>query len=276
MNIKLLSYAKINPYLKILRKRPDGYHELDLEFQSISLADYLCLEKDPQISIQCEPSVTSKPTDNIVWKIATKMQKKYGSKDGVKITIKKNIPTQAGLGGGSSNAAVTIIGLNYLWGLDLTREQLITFGKQFGSDIAFFFLGGRAQGLGRGEKINKLPDLPKKYLVLVKPHIGIPTSWAYKRFSLKEPLLYKENHLENVTIKEYPIIKDIKEKLLTLGATKALMSGSGSTVFGIMKNKKDAEQAINHFSDTDFWTKVCYTTNQGVAVLPEKFPFSFI
>ncbi|MFH1428657.1 MAG: 4-(cytidine 5'-diphospho)-2-C-methyl-D-erythritol kinase [Candidatus Margulisiibacteriota bacterium] len=262
--IKLLAYAKINPYLHILGKREDGYHELDLEFQSVSLADEITISEADELELVCTPSPTDRIEDNIAYKAAAALQKKAGVSNGASIEIKKSIPAGAGLGGGSADAAGVLVGLNRLWGLRLTFEELAGVGNELGSDIAFCLLGGRAKGSGRGEILTKLPDLPRQWLVLVKPGFSVSTAWAYKSFDLAKCQAELANHLESVVLKEYPEINKIKEQLLNLGAEKSLMSGSGSTVFGIMPDKETADAVLLNMPDS-YWKTVCHTVNEGIA-----------
>ena len=268
--LKLLAYAKINPYLKIIGKRPDGFHELDLEFQSISLADELTFEKSESLELVCDPQVTKIPEDNLVYKIALALLDQNGDaqKPGALIKIKKNVPHGAGLGGGSADAAATLIGLNKLWELGLSTDELAAIGNRFGSDIAFCHSGGRARGIGRGEILTKLPDLPLQWLVLVKPSFAVSTPWAYQEYArltstnsiqkYSKNIRVRVNDLELAVIPAYPEIQTIKENLLALGASSALMSGSGSTVFGFVPDEETANNIIAQLKPK-YWTAVCHT-----------------
>jgi len=277
--LTLLAYAKINPYLKIKGKRPDGYHELDLEFQSISLADELTFEKSEKLELICDPQVTKVPEDNLVYKIALALleQKGNAKKPGAVIKIKKHIPHGAGLGGGSADAAATLIGLNKLWNLGLWADKLAAIGNLFGSDIAFCLNGGRAHGTGRGEILTKLPDLPLQWLVLIKPNFAVSTPWAYQEYARltatnsiekdTSSLRIQVNDFEPAVIPAYPEIQTIKEYLLALGASSALMSGSGSTVFGLVPDEATAKYIIAKLKPK-YWTAVCHSVKTGYKEIP--------
>lgn len=261
--LRLASRAKINLHLKVLFPRPDGYHELRTVFQTIDLADRLELSPaaDGELTLACDqPGV---PTDerNLCLRAARSLQQQAGRLRGARIRLEKRIPVQAGLGGGSSNAAATLWGLNALWGLGLSLETLADLGGRLGADVPFFFLGGTVFGLGRGDELVSLPDLPAVPVVLVCPPVAISTAWAYGQlnFSLTKTttdnkirplrralidgryfLDHGENDFEAVAFPEHPLLLQIRDSLLESGATRAMMSGSGSVVFGIF----DSEAAV--------------------------------
>lgn len=259
------AYAKINLTLDILGTRPDGYHEVQMLMQSVALADCIQLSKAEKISLTCtEPNL---PTDagNLIVRSALLLQEKYGVQVGATISLAKNIPVAAGLAGGSADAAATLAALNYLWDLRLTVGELVSIAAELGSDIPFCLIGGTALAQGRGERLTILPRLPRTWLVLVKPNFGVSTKEIYAKWdergvkSLKpcsgqavgavqsgnwaELFELLNNQLEEVTINLFPEVKKIKQHLLQAGATKALMSGSGPTVYGIMRGQTDAERA---------------------------------
>ncbi|MFA5929005.1 MAG: 4-(cytidine 5'-diphospho)-2-C-methyl-D-erythritol kinase [Candidatus Margulisiibacteriota bacterium] len=260
----LIACAKINPYLHVLGKRPDGYHDLDLEFQSVSLADELTITELPRdIEVICTPTATAKAEDNIACKTALLIKERTNCAKGARISIVKTIPVGAGLAGGSADAAAVLLGLNELWSLNLTLPELTRISTELGSDIAFCLTGGRARGTGRGTELTKLPDLEKQWLVLAKPDFSISTAWAYKTFSTDKCPTELANHLESVVLPQYPQIEEIKAELLALGAVKALMSGSGSAVFGLMPDQRTAEDVLAKLSSAS-WKRVCHTVDYGV------------
>jgi 4-diphosphocytidyl-2-C-methyl-D-erythritol kinase len=245
--LTIKSYAKINLSLRVLDKRPDGYHNIDSIFQSVSLHDdiTITLLDKPGVEVICDHPDVPAGNRNIVYKIIQALPK---AKQGVRIEIKKQIPVGAGLGGGSSNAAAVLFGLNQLWGLGLSLEQLMTIGAGVGADVPFCLVGGTARVTGIGEVVKKIgPVIPGKYIIIVKPLFAVSTAWAYGEFDKsqipnpktcpeetegsKQCMFY--NELEPVVIAGYPQIAKIKQQLLDLGAEGAAMSGSGSAVFGV-------------------------------------------
>ena len=278
--MKIKAYAKINLMLQVLSRRADGYHDLASVMQEIALHDVLTISKAPQgIILDCSDQTLPLNKNNLVYKAAVVMQEEARRLKkpvyGVSIRIQKNIPVGAGLGGGSSDAAATLKALNYLWKLHLTDKRLVQIGGTLGSDVPFFIGGGTALAQGRGEILNPWPGIPAFRLVLVKPLLGISTAWAYKNLKIsltKHPknikIIHKtliqkrfnqlkeylQNDLESVCISKYPLILEIKHRLLSLGATAALMSGSGSTVFGLVPSRTAENRIKEVFSKAkSFW-----------------------
>jgi 4-diphosphocytidyl-2-C-methyl-D-erythritol kinase len=268
--LRLFSPAKINLFLKVVRKRPDGYHELETLFERIGLCDEIVLK--PRASgIVFKTFSKNVPSDasNLAYRAAQLLQKEAKVNKGVEISLKKNIPVAAGLGGGSSNAATVILGLNKLWKLKLSKKRLMKIAAKLGSDIPFFVMDGSwALGKGRGEKLTPMAGPGRKiWHVLVKPPFGISTKEAYAGLAavgagLTPPganvkMLFRSlqtgdsetlsnlltNSLELVLNKRVKTISDIKQKLVLEGAFASLMSGSGSTVFGLFKTEKEAKRA---------------------------------
>jgi 4-diphosphocytidyl-2-C-methyl-D-erythritol kinase len=261
--ISLFSFAKINLCLYVLGKRKDGYHQIVSVMQAIDLADKLELFKLPSgIKIECNNPDIPCDKGNLAYLAADAFFKKCKIKGGVGIKLDKKIPIASGLGGGSSNAASVLKGLNQLYKTNLSEQELSSLGAKIGSDVPFFFSKGQALVKGRGEIVQNIDIFDKYWLVLVKPNFEISTSWAYKALKIglttkpieinlkvcKEKLSFFsaisswENHLEMVVFKEYPIIKNIKQTLINLGTAKASMSGSGPTVYGLLENKSLAEE----------------------------------
>jgi len=266
--LRVLSPAKVNLYLRVLGKRSDGFHELETLFERVSLCDEVILEKAPSgVSLVGNAYGLPRDEKNLACRAALLFRERLGVTKGVRIRLKKRIPTEAGLGGGSSNAASVLIGLNRLWRLGLSRPALVRLGAEIGSDVAFFCLDRPyAIGRGRGEKLRALPGKkPEIWHVLVKPPFGISTREAYGSLgasSLTPPkadailLLHSVrksdservsqllfNSLEVTLTHRVGTIRKIKEELVRSGALGALLSGSGSTVFGIFSSKRQAVRA---------------------------------
>ncbi len=264
----LKSYSKLNLFLQVLNKRPDNFHNLFTIFERIDLCDKIVLKprRDNLIRIIClDPAVPVDET-NLCYYAADLLRKKFKLNKGVDIVIKKNIPVGAGLGGGSSNAATVLMGLNKFWKLDISKEKLKVIGAKIGSDVAFFIYETPfAQGQGRGEKILPLSALKKTKLwhVLVVPKLHVSTPLIYRKFDLYSKLTLPRqsakmlilalkkthfsqvsenlfNSLEAITIRLYPKVQRAKFELEKLGVNSILMSGSGSAVFGIVTSKKEA------------------------------------
>lgn len=262
-SMKIKTRGKVNLILDVLGKRDDGYHEVEMILQSIDLYDVMEFTlKKSGITLHCNHKWVPEDERNIVYKIAKLLQEEYDIKQGIEITIHKNIPVSAGLAGGSSNAAGTLKVLNRLWKLNLSLEKLMEHGRKIGADVPFCLLGGTALARGIGEILQPLPALPPVWLVLVKPPIPVSTARVYQNLILKEdtehpqtqrvlqgikegnigkiiPHLY--NMLEGVSGTAHPEIVRIKRRLQNLGAKGVLMSGSGPTIFGICKNREQAQ-----------------------------------
>ncbi|MGB2696854.1 MAG: 4-(cytidine 5'-diphospho)-2-C-methyl-D-erythritol kinase [Candidatus Zixiibacteriota bacterium] len=254
--IRLKSFAKINLCLYVLGKRKDGYHEIYTVMQAVDLYDGLSLYKIPK-GIVVQTDDPQLPTDrrNLVYKAAEIYFNRTGIDEGVRIKIQKKIPLSSGLGGGSSNAAFTLRGLNKLFATRLSQRELWEMAKKIGSDVPFFLSSGQAVTTGRGEKIREV-KLPQDYwIILINPYQKIPTSWVYENYKInltrerKLIKIYKsnksfldsmvgwENELEKTAVKKYPQLKRLREKLKQIGAIKTSMSGSGLTVYGIFLDK---------------------------------------
>ncbi len=270
-SLKLFSPAKINLFLNILSKRPDGYHNLETLFERIDLGDEIILKKKPSgVFLRVSSSDVPKNGTNLAFKAAELVRRECGIKKGVEITLKKRIPVSAGLGGGSSNAATVLLGLNRLWRLRLTKQKLLNMASKLGSDVPFFVLGTPfALGRGRGEILRPVRGIQKKlWHCLVKPSFGIATKDAYKGLPKARLTGQKSdvrmlvralktgdleclsnlltNSLELSVNKRLRIIYKIKKKLVSEGALASLMSGSGSTVFGVFSSEKNARNAARN------------------------------
>ncbi len=259
--------AKINLGLDVLYKRPDGYHELNMVMTSVDLADRLVFDETStqEISISSDNHFLPLDHRNHIYQAIQALQKYTGYDQGVHIHLEKNIPVAAGLAGGSSDAAATLRGLNRLWGLNLSLDELAQIGAHVGSDVPYCVYGGTALVTGRGEDVQVLPSMPSCWIVLVKPKISVSTRTIFQSIdvpSLTHPNIarledgirksdyqqivrYLGNSLEPITSKKYPIVATIKDKMLSMGADGALMSGSGPTVFAICHNLSRAKRVYN-------------------------------
>jgi 4-diphosphocytidyl-2-C-methyl-D-erythritol kinase len=258
--MKLRAYAKINIGLNIVGKRQDGYHDLETIFHEIDLFDEIELMPNSKLAMTADSILVPIDNSNLCLKAAELLQKERNVRDGVMIHLKKNIPIGAGLGGGSSDAAAVLRGLNQMWKLNLKTRELRQLGAQIGSDVPFFIEGGSAYATGRGEILEQISfDIPY-WIVLVTPMIYVSTAWAYRNLKigydkkgtgLRETVVKKskspgkwqnavQNDFEQTVFETYPDIRETKEKLVKAGASFALMSGSGSSVFGIFENEQKA------------------------------------
>lgn len=251
------SYAKVNLALDILYKRDDGYHEINSIMQQVSLKDTILFsDKKEGITIECQDKDLPLDSSNLVYRAWEKMKEVARTNRGIHIRIEKNIPIAAGLAGGSSNGAATLKAINQLWDLNLSQKELMGIGKSLGADIPYCILGGTAKSQGIGELLTSLKPFKDKFILLANPGIGISTAYAYGKLNLNsdpydidgliqcmedEDLACvakkMKNKMEEPIIKEYPIIADIKMKMLRYGALQSLMSGSGATVFGLFDDK---------------------------------------
>lgn len=264
--LTLSANAKINLTLDILGTREDGYHEVAMIMQEISLHDTLSMGKINQgisLTIAIEGQKGTLPADesNLCWKAAALVQKEYNLQEGVEIHLTKRIPMAAGLAGGSADAAAVLKGMNHLFRLGMTEARLCELGARLGSDIPFCIMGGTMLATGRGEVLTRLPRFPRLSVVLAKPPVGVSTAWAYKTYdagydgphpdneamlaAIHEGDAHKAagllcNVLEGVTETEHPVIADYKRLMLEHGAMASMMSGSGPTVFGLVREKQQA------------------------------------
>ncbi|TET43638.1 4-(cytidine 5'-diphospho)-2-C-methyl-D-erythritol kinase [Candidatus Aerophobetes bacterium] len=259
--------AKINLYLDILGRRSDGYHEIESIVQSVRLYDKIILRlKGREIKIRCTHPEVPLDEQNTCYRAAEILLTVLGMRQGLEIEIQKNIPIGSGLGGGSADAAATLIGMRKLFQIDIPFSDLSKLALQSGSDVPFCLLGGTALVRGKGEKIIPLPLLKNGWFILVDPGISISTSWVYsrlqgkltkKRLNIKliKELIKKEgmrgvskfplyNKLEEVVIERFPTLRDIKAKLIEAGATGALMTGSGSTIFAVAEDEERVKSIL--------------------------------
>lgn len=269
--------AKINWFLSVLWKREDGYHEILSLMQGISLFDELTFEHSDKLDVITESDIPLE--DNLVYKAALLLKEKFDVRASAKITLRKQIPLAAGLGGGSSDAACALKGLNRLWDLGKSDDALMKTGEIIGSDIPFFFKGPFALIEGRGEKVTSLKAERRHILLLVKPSLSVSAQWAYSEMSklltksaksdnniklIRQSLNKQDfkstvliNDLEVPVIREFKVIGDIKDRLLREGAHVSLMSGSGPTVFGLFGSREKAGRAVEAMKP--HWVRVVET-----------------
>jgi 4-diphosphocytidyl-2-C-methyl-D-erythritol kinase len=259
--------AKINLSLDVLHKRPDGYHEVEMVMTTIDLADRIemsLLDKDT-IKINSQNRFVPDDQRNLAYQAARLLKERFNVKKGVSITIEKTIPVAAGLAGGSSDAAATLRGLNKLWQLGLSIDELATLGSEIGSDVSFCVYGGTALATGRGEMIEQLPAPPTCWVVLAKPFIGVSTAEIYRRLQIdgihhpntkemvraieekdfKRVCHHVGNVLEEVTLDLHPEVALIKDQMRRFGADAVLMSGSGPTVFSLVEHDSRMHRIYN-------------------------------
>jgi len=267
-SIAITAFAKINWSLRVLGQRADGYHEVDTLLQTVSLHDTITIDRVAGETIQLWCDDRSVPADetNLVWRAATALRERYALSAGVRMRLEKRIPTEAGLGGGSSDAAATLIALVYLWGIESSAEELTQIAESLGSDVPFFLHGGTVRAVGRGNVTEQLEDAPEQHLLIVKPTASVSTTKAYAALnspaltsSDSKPILSRSqandfsdsfdlhglhNDFEPVVFKSEPEIERVKNALLKSGARAAMLAGSGSAVFGIFDNQNAQERAI--------------------------------
>lgn len=287
--MKQKAYAKVNIGLDVLRRRPDGYHELKMIMQTVAICDELTFEKksEPGIQLRIDGSDLAADKNNLVWRAAALLMKEKHIEAGVSITLKKRIPIAAGMAGGSADAAATMRGLNDLFGMGYSMENLRELGVKLGADIPYCISGGTMLSEGIGEVLTPLPAPPDCHLVVAKPDIDVSTAFVYQNLRVDSLPFHPDidgmakalaagdlkgitdrmgNVLETVTVREYPVIDKIKKRMCGLGAENALMSGSGPTVFGIYKERETAENAAKAIREEKlagavFVTRFCEGVN---------------
>lgn len=287
--IELKALAKINLGLDVLRRREDGYHEVRMIMQTIGLSDELEIRKIKQPGIQVETNLYYLPTNenNLVYKAAQLLKDEFGLRDGIGIRLRKRIPVAAGMAGGSSDAAAVLWGMNQMYKLGLSRQELMDRGVKLGADVPYCVLRGTALAEGIGEKLSVLPPMPKCYILIAKPGISVSTKFVYENLHAND--LKPEQHpdvdamiramekkdlgllasrmgnvLETVTVPAYPVIDEIKRFMVEHGALGAMMSGSGPTVFGIYDTRGKARQAYRELRSRKLAKQVYLTTPYNV------------
>jgi 4-diphosphocytidyl-2-C-methyl-D-erythritol kinase len=273
----LPSFAKINLSLRILGRRADGYHEVRTVLQTISLQDQVSftLLDSPVVELTCNDAEIPVGSENLIVRTAEALRRQYVVGKGASIHLEKRIPVKGGLGGGSSNAAMALLGLSHLWKLSISRRELVEIGSRLGADVPFFFTGGRALASGTGTTISPLLDADPNYLIVVTPNVTISTARAYE--ALKAPALTTSiedsilsisqaqadlelshlcsprNDFEEVIFKLEPEIERAQEALREVGAASSLLAGSGSSVFGIFESEEKQKRAVKDLKAETGW-----------------------
>ena len=287
MAVAVRAHAKINLDLRVLGTRPDGFHELRTVFQAVALHDTVtCVPRPGPLAIECETAGVPLDGGNLVWKAADVLWRairRLGPPRDVLIRLEKRIPLQAGLGGGSADAAATLLALVKLWRVPVRPSQLTDIAATLGADVPFFLSGGTALGLGRGDEVYPLADLPRHWIVLVIPGFGVSSADAYKWYdeerelargpSTREPqhvpgpwpsrAAQMIHDLEAPIARHHPEIDQMKLALRRAGALAAAMSGSGSTVFGLFQRRRDAVTAVERLSGAGWRVVLTESLDRG-------------
>jgi 4-diphosphocytidyl-2-C-methyl-D-erythritol kinase len=294
MAVAVRAHAKINLDLRVLGTRPDGFHELRTVFQAVALHDTVtCVPRPGPLAIECDTAGVPLDGSNLVWKAADVLWRsirRLGPPRDVLIRLDKRIPLQAGLGGGSADAAATLLALVKLWRVPVRPSQLTDIAATLGADVPFFLSGGTALGLGRGDEVYPLADLPRHWIVLVIPGFGVSSADAYKWYdeerdlglgpSTREPqhvpgpwpsrAAQMINDLEAPIARHHPEIDQMKLALRRVGALAAAMSGSGSTVFGLFQRRKDAVTAVERLSGAGWRVLLTESLDRGAYTRGQK------
>lgn len=285
MMIKLKAYAKLNLSLDVIGKRRDGYHDLDMIMQNISLHDIVTLRPTSGIHVHMDKGNVNEKNNTAY--AAAKAFLDYTGKEGVDVAIQKNIPSMSGMGGSSADAAAVLIGLNQLYATELDIDTLMTIGKTVGADVPFSLFGGTARAKGIGEKLKRLTPAAPMYFVVVKPHIGVSTAEAFKRYRPTQPvkmdsveyalqkgdlsLYYKfaDNALGMAALRIAPDILKTVTALQTAGAEKALMTGSGSSIFSLFNSESEASAVAQRITGDFELCDVYHAKDIGVEIAGE-------
>lgn len=281
--IKLNARGKINITLDVIRKREDGYHDLSMIMQTVNLCDNLSIKITNSGNIEMTSNYSWLPCDerNLVYKAAALMKEKYDIKEGISLHLDKNIPVAAGMAGGSSDCAATLIGIRNLLKINASDNELMALGKTLGADVPYCILRGTALAEGIGEKLTQLPPFPDTTLLIAKPPINVSTATVFGSLDLSKVDKHPDNKkmieliknkdlqgicdnmcnvLESVTVKNYPIIDTIKKAMIKNGAIGSLMSGSGPTVFGFFENYDMALNALKYIRSKHHIREIYITT----------------
>lgn len=280
--MRLKALAKINLGLDVIRRREDGYHEVKMIMQTIRLYDRIVMRKRRESKIQVKTNLFYLPENenNLVYKAAKLLIEEFKVQQGVQIDLQKFIPVAAGMAGGSSDAAAVLYGMNRMFHLGLSLEELMERGVKIGADVPYCLMRGTALAEGIGEQLTKLSPVPQCKVLIAKPAISVSTKFVYENLKLDENTVHPDinlliqdieaknladmaahmgNVLESVTIPNYPVIAQIKEQMIKDGALNAMMSGSGPTVFGIFDDKEKAEVAYRRMREGNLAKQVYLT-----------------
>lgn len=280
--MRLRAMAKINLGLDVLRKREDGYHEVRMIMQTIQMYDLLDIRRKKEPGISLSTNLPYIPTDerNLVYKAAKILMDEFQITDGISMKLSKFIPVAAGMAGGSSDAAAAFVGVNRMFRLGLSEQDLMERAVQVGADVPYCIMRGTALAEGIGEKLTVLPPMPDCWILIGKPGISVSTKYVYTTLDLNTNTVHPDidgmkkaledgnlygitermgNVLQDVTIPAYPEVERIKEQMKTLGAVNAMMSGSGPTVFGIFDNEEKAQEACQKLRESGSCQQVFLT-----------------
>lgn len=280
--MRLRAMAKINLGLDVVKKRDDGYHEVRMIMQTIKMYDQIDMTKSEEPGIRIKTNLPYLPCNenNLVYKAAKLLMDEFHITKGLDIRLKKFIPVAAGMAGGSSDAAAVMVGVNRMFRLNLTMDELAKRGVAIGADVPYCIIRGTALAEGIGEVLTPLPQMPPCYILIAKPGINVSTKNVYKSLRVDEIENHPEidgmieairtgsllgvtarmaNVLEDVTIGDYPVISTIKQHMIEHGALNAMMSGSGPTVFGIFDDRRKAEQAYSELKSTNLAKQIFLT-----------------
>lgn len=281
--IRLKALAKINLGLDVTGCREDGYHLVRMIMQTIHLFDSIQMEKIKETEIRLTTNIRFLPTNehNIAYKAAKLLMDEFEIRQGIHIDIKKCIPVSAGMAGGSTDAAAVLYGMNQMYGLKLSNKQLARRALTLGADVPYCLMRGTALAEGIGEKLTRLPAMPRCPVVIAKPGISVSTKWVYENLTLDDESAHPDidrlvndikqqdlkglashmgNILEGVTVREYPVIAQIKESLIGHGALNAMMSGSGPTVFALFDDRGRAREAADVLRTSGLARQIYVTT----------------
>jgi 4-diphosphocytidyl-2-C-methyl-D-erythritol kinase len=282
--ITAYAYAKINITFEVLGRRSDGYHDIATILQEIDLKDTLKFESASSLSIDCD-DVALRSSDNLALKAAKLLKKESGHKGGAKITLKKGIPIAAGLGGGSSDAGVTLVALNKLWKLKLSTESLVELAAALGSDVSYFVRGGTALAGGRGGRVMPLPPLPQSWVVLLKPSVQVPELKTKAMYGALRPSHYSKgehtkkvkkaiesgvvkdrlpmyNAFDSVAFEMYEGMEWYWERFVAAGAAEVHLAGAGPTLFTLLYDRGRAEELHRSLLDSGLETYIVKTVSR--------------
>lgn len=282
-NISLKALAKINLGLDVVRRRDDGYHEVRMIMQTINLFDRLEIKKIKESAIKIHTNLFFLPVNenNLVYKAAKLLIDEFGIQEGVSVGLTKKIPVAAGMAGGSTDAAAMLFGMNRLFGLGLSKKQLMERGVKIGADVPYCIMRGTALAEGIGDKLSPLPAMVKCPVLIAKPQISVSTKFVYQNLKLDDKTVHPDidrliedirnkdlkavsdhmgNVLESVTIPNYPVISQIKEQMMDSGAVGSMMSGSGPTVFGLFDDSRTAQLAFGKIKRSGLAKQVYHTS----------------
>lgn len=282
-NISLKALAKINLGLDVVRRRDDGYHEVRMIMQTINLFDRLEIKKIKESAIKIHTNLFFLPVNenNLVYKAAKLLIDEFGIQEGVSVGLTKKIPVAAGMAGGSTDAAAMLFGMNRLFGLGLSKKQLMERGVKIGADVPYCIMRGTALAEGIGDKLSPLPEMVRCPVLIAKPQISVSTKFVYQNLKLDDKTVHPDidrliedirnkdlkavsdhmgNVLESVTIPNYPVISQIKEQMMDSGAVGSMMSGSGPTVFGLFDDSRTAQLAFGKIKRSGLAKQVYLTS----------------